>query len=89
MFPTQLVEYAPQIAGLAALGFIVAFILKKGILRTLRLIDPLLLRLRLPIEIGIAIAVPSLIAFFFDGNVLNTVLVFNIGYSLGICYLEA
>ena len=79
----HLADVAPLIIGLASLGFVVALILKKVVLRTLNLIDPFLLKLKLPIEIGVALAVPSIIAIFFDGNVINTVLYFNFGYATG------
>lgn len=79
----HLADVAPLIIGLASLGFVVALILKKVVLRTLSLIDPFLLKLKLPIEIGVALAVPSIIAIFFDGNVINTVLYFNFGYATG------
>ena len=53
-----------------------------------RLIDPLLLRLKLPIEIGVALMVPGIIAIFFDGNVVSTVLYFNFGYAFGTYILD-
>lgn len=86
--PLHLADTAPLIVGLASLGFVVAFILKKVVLRTLNLIDPLLLRLKLPIEIGVALMVPGIIAIFFDGNVVSTVLYFNFGYAFGTYILD-
>lgn len=83
-----LAEYSPQLVGIAAFGFIVAFILRKIVFRTMKLIDPILLRSKLPIEIVVALSVPTLIAFFADGSIFGAVLSFNVGYALGNSLLE-
>lgn len=84
----QLAEYAPQLVGIAASGFIVAFILRKIVFRTMKLIDPILLRSRLPIELVVALSIPTLIAFLFDESIFGTVVSFNVGYTLGNSLLE-
>ena len=84
----QLAEFAPQLVGNAAFGFIVAFILRKFVFRTMKLIDPILLRSKLPIEFVVALSTPALIAFFFDESLFGTLLSFNVGYALGTSLLE-
>ena len=83
-----LAEYSPQLVGTAAFGFIVAFILRKIVFRTMKLIDPILLRSRLPIEFVVALSIPTLVAFFSDGSIFGTLLSFNVGYAIGTSLLE-
>ena len=83
-----LAEYSPQLVGNAAFGFIIAFILRKIVFRTMKLIDPILLRSKLPIEIVVALSVPTLVAFFSDGSIFGAVISFNVGYAIGTSFLE-
>ena len=87
LFP-YLIEHAPLLVGLAVLGFAVAFIFRRLILRPLNNIDPLLLKAKGLIEFLVFLAAPAIIIFFFDQSAMESAIAYTIGYSFGTSILR-
>ncbi len=85
---SYLIEHATLLVGLAALGFAVAFIFRRFILRPLNNIDPLLLKARGLIEFMVYLAAPAIIIFFFDESAMESAIAYTVGYSFGTYILR-